>query len=215
MRIGGDPVGGRGLALLGVTAVVGGLLAGHGWSGRHAGLTPGSLAGSGSSASVPAHSGPTPAASAASPSAPASRSAAPKASTQQKPAGNGPAALRARPPVRPRPRPGRSAAPKASTQQKPAGNGAASAAAGPLLSSQAFASEAFQVWPGALSATAQTAMTGLSIAVHRTSSGLSVVAGVVGQPSPAAHSYPGGARVYVIEASLGDDSGSMQNNQKR
>jgi hypothetical protein len=178
MRIGGDPVGGRGLALLGVTAVVGGLLAGHGWSGRHAGLTPGSLAGSGSSASVPAHSGPTPAASAASASAPASRSAAPKASTQQ----------------------------------KPAGNGAASAAAGPLLSSQAFASEAFQVWPGALSATAQTAMTGLSIAVHRTSSGLSVVAGVVGQPSPAAHSYPGGARVYVIEASLGDDSGSSDYN---
>ena len=48
--------------------------------------------------------------------------------------------------------------------------------------------------------------------MHRTGSGLSVVAGVVGQPHPAAHFYPGGARVYVIEASMGDDSGNSDYN---
>jgi hypothetical protein len=48
--------------------------------------------------------------------------------------------------------------------------------------------------------------------VHRTASGLSVTAGVVGQPRPAAHFYPGGARVYVIEASMGDDSGNSDYN---
>ncbi len=34
-----------------------------------------------------------------------------------------------------------------------------------------------------------------------------VTAGANGQPSAAPHFYSGGARVYVVEASLGDDSG--------
>ena len=37
---------------------------------------------------------------------------------------------------------------------------------------------------------------------------LLVTAGVSGQPVSAPRRYPGGALVYVIEASLGDDSGS-------
>jgi len=74
---------------------------------------------------------------------------------------------------------------------------------GPLLASQSFASYSYQVWPGTLSAAAKSAMTGLSISVHRTASGISVSAGVSGQPG-AAHAYPGGARVYVVEASMGD-----------
>jgi len=55
-------------------------------------------------------------------------------------------------------------------------------------------------------------MTGLSISVHRSGSGIFVVAGVVGQPRPAARYYPGSARVYVIEAALGDDSGNSDYN---
>jgi hypothetical protein len=40
---------------------------------------------------------------------------------------------------------------------------------------------------------------------------LSVVAGVNGQPG-SGHFYPGGARVYVVEAALGDDSGNTDYN---
>ena len=82
---------------------------------------------------------------------------------------------------------------------------------GPLLSSQGFASYSYQVWPGTPSAAAKSAMTGLSISVHRTASGISVSAGVSGQPG-AAHAYPGGARVYVVEASMGDEAGSSDYN---
>ena len=55
-------------------------------------------------------------------------------------------------------------------------------------------------------------MTGLSISVHRTASGISVSAGVNGQPRPAAHTYRRGARVYVVEASLGDEAGHSDYN---
>ena len=82
---------------------------------------------------------------------------------------------------------------------------------GPLLSSQGFASYSYQVWPGTPSAAAKSAMTGLSISVHRTASGISVSAGVSGQTG-AAHAYPGGARVYVVEASMGDEAGSSDYN---
>jgi hypothetical protein len=89
---------------------------------------------------------------------------------------------------------------------------APSASAGPLLSSEPYASYAYQVWPGALSAAARQAMTGLSISASRVRDGISVKAGVNGQPAAAAHTYPGGARVYVVESSLGDDSGSSDYN---
>ncbi len=39
-----------------------------------------------------------------------------------------------------------------------------------------------------------------------------VSAGVNGQPASAPRSYPAGSRVYVIEASLGDDSGTNDYN---
>lgn len=81
-------------------------------------------------------------------------------------------------------------------------------APGPLLSSQSYAQYAFLVWPGSLSASARTAEIGLAITVHRSGTGLEVSAGVNGQAAGAPHFYPAGARVYVIEASLGDDSGN-------
>lgn len=185
MRIGGEPVGPKGLVLLGVTAVAGVALAAHGWSGRGTGLAPGSLAAAGgparAAASAGRSSGTTPSPS----SGPAASAASPGGAAAR----HGTAT------------PGAAASPRSS-----------STAPGPLLSSESFASYAFQIWPGTPSAAASSALTGLSISVHRTGSGLSVVAGVVGQPRPAAHFYPGGARVYVIEASMGDDSGNSDYN---
>ena len=99
------------------------------------------------------------------------------------------------------------------TSTSPSGSGSAGrpAGAGPLLASQSYAQYSYLVWPGAPSAAAKTAMTGLSISVRRTGSGISVSAGVSGQPG-ASHSYPRGARVYVIEASMGDEAGTSDYN---
>ena len=88
----------------------------------------------------------------------------------------------------------------------------ASNSAGPLLSSQSYAQYAFQVWPGTPTAAAKAALTGLSVAVTREAKGIKVVAGVVGQPSTPAQFYPNGAKVYVIEAALGDESGNTDYN---
>lgn len=97
-------------------------------------------------------------------------------------------------------------------QSAPSGNAGQSApATGPPLASQSFASYSYQVWPGTPSAAARSAMTGLSIAVHRTGTGISLSAGPTGQPG-VAHAYAGGARVYVVEGSMGDESGSSDYN---
>jgi hypothetical protein len=55
-------------------------------------------------------------------------------------------------------------------------------------------------------------LTGLSVSVTRQGSGIRVVAGVVGQASTPATFYPTGAKVYVIEAALGDESGNTDYN---
>ncbi len=90
--------------------------------------------------------------------------------------------------------------------------GASASTPGPLLSSQSYASYAFPVWPGTQSQAAKAALTGLSVTVHRQGTGISVTAGVNGQAAGAPHFYPAGARVYVVEASMGDDSGSSDYN---
>ena len=89
---------------------------------------------------------------------------------------------------------------------------APSGSAGPLLSSEPFASYSFLVWPGTPSAAAKQAETGLKISVSRLTDGISVTAGVNGQPAPAAHTYLSGAKVYIVESSLGDDSGDSDYN---
>jgi hypothetical protein len=81
-----------------------------------------------------------------------------------------------------------------------------------MLKSQSFAPYAFSIWPGTPTSVAQAALTGLSISVHRQGSGLSVTASVNGQQPGTAHFYPGAADVYVVEASMGDDSGSSDYN---
>ena len=84
--------------------------------------------------------------------------------------------------------------------------------AAPLLSAQSYAQYAFQVWPGRLSTAGKAAETGLAITVRRQGNGIVVSAGVNGQPTAAPQFYPAGAAVYVIEASLGDDSGASDYN---
>jgi hypothetical protein len=160
MRIAGETVGVRGLALLSVTAVVGLFLGAHGWAERHHGLPPATLPGTAATAS--------PAGSPASPAQSPSSSVAPA---------QGPSA---------------SPAPSA----------------GPKLSSQSYAGYSFLVWPGTPSTAAQAAETGLIIKVSKQGKGISVAAGVAGQATAAPRYYPTGVKVYVIEASMGDDSGS-------
>lgn len=168
MRIGGDQVGPRGLAVLAIVAVGGSALAAHGWSERHAVVTPGSLA-----AGSPATSG--------TPNAPSSA-------------------------------PGTNHASATATPSAPTATHASTGSAGPLLSSQSYASYAFQVWPGVVSSSAQAAMTGLSISVQRSGQGISVTASVTGQPASPPHVYPTGAKVYVVEASMGDDASNTDYN---
>jgi hypothetical protein len=173
MRIAGETVGARAVALLSVAAVIGIVLGAHGWLDRHHGLPSSSLAGLTPSRSVSAD-----------PSATASSvSAAPN---------QGPTAST---PV-PTPVPTAGPTPKL----------------GPKLSTQSYASSSYLVWPGTPSAAAKTAETGLVIAVHPQGSGISVAGGVVGQAAPTPRYYPTGVRVYVIEASLGDDSGNSDFN---
>jgi hypothetical protein len=94
----------------------------------------------------------------------------------------------------------------------PASSAAAPPGPGPKLSSQAYASYAFRVWPGPVSQAASTAATGLVIKVHRHGSGIMVAASVAGQPPASPRFYATGASVYVIEAALGDDSGNTDFN---
>lgn len=93
-----------------------------------------------------------------------------------------------------------------------ASSGGAAGAPGPSLSSQSYAQYAFQIWPGSPTAAAKAALTGLTITVHRQSGGLLVTAAVNGQSAGSPHLYRGGARVYVIEAAMGDESGASDYN---
>lgn len=77
---------------------------------------------------------------------------------------------------------------------------------GPRLSTQSYAQYSFRVWPGTPSAAAKAALTGLTVRAHRQGSGITVTAGVNGQPAAAPRFYPHGTRVYIVEASMGDDS---------
>lgn len=171
MRFTGRPAGPLGLSLLAITAVIGVVLAVHGWSGRHSGLPAAALGVSG-----PAQA-----------SSPSAQSATPGSTATS----------------------GSTAAPGSTGASAGASQGASPAAStGPLLSSQSYASYAFRVWPGTPGASAQAALTGLTVKVTRHGTGIEVNAGVTGQPAGTPHFYPHGAVVYVVEASMGDDSGN-------
>jgi hypothetical protein len=97
----------------------------------------------------------------------------------------------------------------------PGASGSSASAAptpGPKLSAQSYASYSFRVWPPPEGSAAKAAATGLAITVRRHGSGIMVTAAVAGQPPPPARFYPTGAAVYVVEATMGDDSGNADYN---
>jgi hypothetical protein len=100
-------------------------------------------------------------------------------------------------------------APARPTANAPGAAGSPAPAPGPKLSSEPYASVAYQIWPGPVSSAASQALTGLAVSVHQRASGLAVTAAARGQGPATSHLYSGGVRVYVIEASLGDDSGNL------
>jgi hypothetical protein len=105
------------------------------------------------------------------------------------------------------------AAPRASSApSSPAPSGSPGGQPGPLLSSEPFASASFLIWPGPVSSAAKQALTGLTVMVRKRADGLSVTAGVTGRGQRSTKLYAGGARVYVVEAALGDDSGGADYN---
>ena len=101
----------------------------------------------------------------------------------------------------------RRAGSRSAASPAPAGSSPA-ASPGPLLSAQPYASYSFRVWPGTPGAAARAALTGLSVKVRRQGSGIAVTASVAGQRAAAPRFYAHGADVYIVEASLGDDSGN-------
>jgi hypothetical protein len=94
------------------------------------------------------------------------------------------------------------ASPSASATSAP------SAAAGPELSTQPYASFAYLVWPGPVSATGKIALSGWALTVTRKAGGITVKAVQNGTlMASVSHYYPGGAKVYVLDSDLGDDAG--------
>jgi hypothetical protein len=107
-----------------------------------------------------------------------------------------------------RPSPSAPAAGSSAPAATPSSPGASPGGPGPLLSAQSYAQYSFRVWPGTPGPDARAALTGLTVKVVRQGSGITVTAGVVGQSANAPRFYAHGAEVYVVEASLGDDSGN-------
>jgi hypothetical protein len=110
------------------------------------------------------------------------------------------------------PKTGHPASPQIGPTASPSATSSPTAGVGPLLASQSYARYSFEVWPGPLSPAAKAAMAGLTITATHVADGIRVVAGVVGQPPSPARVYVGGARVYVVEAALGDDSNNADYN---
>jgi hypothetical protein len=87
------------------------------------------------------------------------------------------------------------------------------AAAGPLLSGEPYASFAYQVWPGPLSADGKAALAGFDLKVTRQGSGIAVRAVQDGHKmTSVSHFYPDGAKVYILDSNLGDEGGSIDYN---
>lgn len=75
--------------------------------------------------------------------------------------------------------------------------------AGPLLSSMPYASFAYLVWPGPVSADGKLAMSRWKLTVTRQAGGITVQAAEDGQSmASVSHFYPGGAKVYILDSDL-------------
>ena len=90
--------------------------------------------------------------------------------------------------------------------------GVAAAAAGPLLSSMPYASFAYLVWPGPVSADGKLAMSRWKLTVTRQAGGITVQAAEDGQSmASVSRFYPGGAKVYILDSDLGADAAGNTN----
>ena len=84
---------------------------------------------------------------------------------------------------------------------------------GPLLSSTQYASFAYQVYPGPVSASAQAALAGFQVSTKQAGSNIVLTLSVAGGgQSPTTKSYPATDHVYFIEANFGDDSAGTEYN---
>ena len=102
------------------------------------------------------------------------------------------------------------ASPRASAAPRPSGSPGRSPSGshGPLLSSRTLRKLGLSGLAAYPEHRCPAGTDRSEISVRRQGSGLSVTAGILGQPPSAPHLYPHGARVYVVETSLGDDSGN-------
>jgi hypothetical protein len=88
----------------------------------------------------------------------------------------------------------------------------AAAAAGPLLSSMPYASFAYLVWPGPVSADGKLAMSRWKLTVTRQAGGITVQAAEDGQSmASVSRFYPGGAKVYILDSDLSADAAGNTN----
>ena len=88
----------------------------------------------------------------------------------------------------------------------------AAAAAGPLLSSMPYASFAYLVWPGPVSADGKLAMSRWKLTITRQPGGITVQAAEDGQSmASVSRFYPGGAKVYILDSDLGADAAGNTN----
>ena len=78
---------------------------------------------------------------------------------------------------------------------------------GPPLASSQYAPYAYQIYPGALSQQAQAALSGIDFHVKPGKTSFTVSVGATGGSSQSS-TFPNGDKVYVVEASFGDDSGN-------
>ena len=87
-----------------------------------------------------------------------------------------------------------------------------SAGAGPLLSSMPYASFAYLVWPGPVSADGKLALSRWKLTITRQSGGITVRAAEDGQSmASVSHFYPGGAKVYILDSNLNADTSGNTN----
>jgi hypothetical protein len=91
----------------------------------------------------------------------------------------------------------------ATASSSPGTTPATAAGAGPLLSSMPYASFAYLVWPGPVSADGKLAMSRWKLTVTRQAGGITVQAAEDGQSmASVSHFYAGGAKVYILDSNL-------------
>lgn len=114
------------------------------------------------------------------------------------------------PPVAATPSPAAASSPSGTATAT--GPASAAVAAGPLLSSMPYASFAYLVWPGPVSADGRLAMGRWKLTVTRQAGGITVQAAEDGQSmASVSRFYPGGAKVYILDSDLGADAAGNTN----